>query len=203
MIDLTIDILRSLTHRPSLLVVLTPEKMSLAHYLLRRCEDFQLRIVAQKASEFVGALDSALPHLAEANIVLPPDQAIEDDGAIESAFRILEGGAPSVVIAHLRGDRRTLHDEGALMTRNGVLRGMAEKPGTNCLRYDSAWCGIGFRESFAAATVDSLVRLSAVGRLSGPDWRQSPLRHSPVVFVRDYIDLGVWDRLVSYQKTRL
>jgi hypothetical protein len=71
------------------------------------------------------------------------------------------------------------------------------------MRYDSAWCGIGFRENSAASTLDSLARMYAIGRLSGSDWRQSPLRGSPVVFVRDYLDLGVWERLVSYQRSRL
>jgi molybdopterin-guanine dinucleotide biosynthesis protein A len=203
MIDLTLERIETLKPRPMLVVVLSAEKAELACYLLDRCAAFPLRIVRQNAPELVGALGSALAHLGAVNLILMPDQAIEEDGAIERAFRTLEGGRQTVVLAHKRTDRTTLHDEGALATDAGILTAMAEKPGPDALRYDSAWCGLGFRGDVATAALRSLEHLYAAGRLEGPEWEQSPFRAAPVIFVEDYVDLGIWERLTHYQRARL
>jgi|GEM_PF-5248287 len=202
MIDLTLDRLAPLDPPPRIVLVVGHGRAPVIRRVRQRYRALRVETVKQIHSGFVGAIRSAIDAISATNLLLLPDQAVDDEGAIGRAFSALERGVPAIFLAHRRSAAE-LADEGALRIAEDRVSAIAEKPGPAAATYDAAWCGLGFRREAALPLLESLEKLYAHGTLDGAEWARSPMHWAPVLFVRDFVDLGVWDRLATFQRQRL
>lgn len=204
LIDFTLERLANLTRPFCVVVILSSGKDAIRRHLERRWPHLDVRYVLQSEPGFVGALWATVPELRTSNLLLLPDQWLEEEGALEAAFALLENGASTAVLSHQPRDRSSIADDGALRVEEGCVLAMEEKPGpVRAQEFNAIWCGIGFQGRVAPELFRSLGALCAKGAYSPEEWLASPLYRAPALTVRDYIDLGVWKRLVAFQKRSL
>jgi bifunctional N-acetylglucosamine-1-phosphate-uridyltransferase/glucosamine-1-phosphate-acetyltransferase GlmU-like protein len=202
LIDLTVERFTSLSKPCYLIVVIKPGKELVPQYLAGRWADTPVRVVHQQKEGFLGAIEAALPECAAANLILLPDQVIKEQGALEAAFKALEAGAKAALLALETKDMELIGQDGALRVENGRLAAMAEKPGPIAAKdFNAVWCGLGFRKETAEATLKAMKDIY-YGK-DGPTKEQHSLDGAPVFAVDDYADLGVWDRMIAFQKEHL
>ncbi len=203
MIDFTLGLLSRLTRPVYLVVVIRPNKEAVLEYIAQRWPELEVRPVMQVAPGFVGALRAAEPLLADVNLLLLPDQYMSENGAIEAAMAAVESGESTAMLVHYPDRAELIADDGALCIRQGRVADISEKPGIDRVEaFNAVWCGIGFRGEITARLIASLEALYAEGDYAPDDWQASPLRGALAIPVEDYLDLGVWDRLMAFQKSR-
>lgn len=185
-------------------VVLRSGKELIQSYLVSRWPEMNFCFITQEEPEFLGALRSAMKHVAQFNFLLLPDQYIVENGVIEGLFKKLEDSEEIVVMAYKTDSQKLISEEGALNVIDGRLKGIAEKPGIEfASEFNAVWCGIGFRSSAVENLLSSLEQLYASGFYSNEQWAVSPLNGIVVDYVEDYMDLGDWSRMTDFQKRYL
>jgi UTP-glucose-1-phosphate uridylyltransferase len=184
-------------------VVLSPEKMSIADYLCKYAGEFPLAFVLQseRRGSCIDGVIAARPWFGTMTVVLLPDQLIVPSAMLPDPVRAtFEALSEEDVcfIAKLEGDQQRFPVDGALELAAGQsgdqrVHAYAEKPTTDLDRFNAIWAGFGFRDTVADELLDRMLEAELS---NGGDLCETGLPiGARALIVDDCVDLGTWEAI--------